>query len=122
MANTVQKRWMSDIADFISETGLGGLYGPEFENRFDFQLHHVVGRTGKHNKIAIGHEFVIPVPTELHEVMSNHPDNVSNFKNSFTKRFGSQCSIYQVLYACMGQWGYELPGDEIYQAIMDTRK
>jgi len=122
MANSVQKKWMSDIAEFISETGLNGLYGSEFENRFDFQLHHVVGRKGKHNKIAIGHEFIIPVPVELHEVMSNDPDNITNFKNNFVKRFGSQSGIFQVLCSCMSQWGYKVPSDEIYQAIMDTRK
>ncbi len=119
-ANAKQKQWMKDIAEFTNEVGLGCLYGPEFEGRTDFQLHHVLGRSAKHNKIAIGHEFIIPVPFELHDVNSNHPENVTHRKKAFIKRFGSQTSIFQVLYSGVAQWGYDVPSMEIYNAIMDT--
>ena len=121
-ANAKQKQWMSDIAEFIQEVGLDGLYGHEFKGRYDFQLHHVLGRSAKHNKVAIGHEFIIPVPFELHDVSSNDPDNVTHYKNAFVKRFGTQSSIFQILISCMGQWGYDTPSIEIYNAIMDTGK
>jgi len=55
-ANTVQKEWMTAIADFAS-TDLAVLYGDEFDQS-PFQLHHVLGRSAKHNKVAIGHEFI----------------------------------------------------------------
>ena len=119
-ANAKQKQWMKDIAEFTNDVGLGCLYGPEFEGRTDFQLHHVLGRSAKHNKIAIGHEFIIPVPFELHDVNSNHPENVTHRKKAFIKRFGSQTSIFQVLYAGVAQWGYDVPSMDIYNAIMDT--
>ncbi len=119
-ANAKHKQWMKDIAEFTNEVGLGCLYGPEFEGRTDFQLHHVLGRSAKHNKIPIGHEFIIPVPFELHDVNSNHPENVTHRKKSFVKRFGDQRGIFQVLYSGVAQWGYDVPSMEIYNAIMDT--
>ena len=119
-ANAKQKQWMKDIAEFTNEVGLGYLYGSEFEGRTDFQLHHVLGRSAKHNKIPIGHEFIIPVPFELHDVDSNHPDNVTHRKKAFVERFGDQRGIFQVLYAGIAQWGYDVPSMEIYNAIMDT--
>lgn len=122
-ANAAQKRWMKSIANFIENEGLGLLYGPAFAWRKDFQLHHVLGRSAKHNKVAIGHWFIIPVPVELHDVHSNHPDNVTHFKKNFVKRFGEQCGIFQCLVACMQQFGeYDMNvPDEVYAAIMDTR-
>ena len=126
-ANAKQKQWMSDIANFIDEVGMGGLYGEEYEGRTDFQLHHVLGRSAKHNKVAIGHWFVIPVPFELHDVSSNHPLNVTHHKKAFKNEFGDQCGIFQILYSCMDKWNdfedfnYSMPGIEVYNAIMDTR-
>lgn len=119
-ANAAQKQWMKDIAEFVQQTSLGGLYGAEFEGRTDFQLHHVLGRSARHNKVDIGHWFIIPVPVELHDVNSNHPDNVTHFKKNFVKRFGQQCGIYQILHSCMAHWGYNTPSMTVYDAIMDT--
>jgi len=119
-ANAKQKKWMNDIAEFTNDVGLGCLYGPEFERRTDFQLHHVLGRSAKHNKVEIGHWFIIPVPFELHDVSSNHPENVTHRKKAFVKRFGSQISIFQILYSGVAQWGYDVPSMDIYSAIMDT--
>ena len=126
-ANAAQKKWMSDIASFISDVGLGGLYGPEYEDRTDFQLHHVLGRSAKHNKVAIGHWFIIPVPFELHDVSSNHQLNVTHHKKAFINEFGEQCGIFQILYSAMSEWNkfkyinYSLPPIEAYNAIMDTK-
>lgn len=126
-ANAEQRRFMSSISRFIHEVGLGGLYGAEYEGRTDFQLHHVLGRSAKHNKVAIGHWFVIPVPVELHDVSSNHDLNVTHHKKAFTKEFGDQRGIFQILYSCMDKWNdfdscdFTIPNREVYNAIMDTR-
>ena len=117
--NAAQVQWMKDIAEFIQDNGLDILY-PGYEGRTDFQLHHVLGRSAKHNKVAIGHWFILPVPKNLHDVGSNHPDNVTHFKHNFTKRFGSQADLFQELISRMFQWGYKTPNDEVYHAIMDT--
>ena len=124
-ANSKQKKFMSDIAAFIDEVGLGGLYGVDFEGRKDFHLHHVLGRSAKHNKVEIGHWFIIPVPIELHDVSSNNPLNVTHNKKNFVAKFGDQRGIFQIMYSCMDKWcdfgcNFTLPPKEVYEAIMET--
>lgn len=120
-ANAKQRKWMRDISDFIYDNGLGILYGKEFEGRMDFQLHHVLGRTARHNKVPIGHWFIIPVPVELHDVDSNHSDNVTHFKKNFVKRFGKQSQIFHDMcqHIIWNNLYHDVPG-EVYDAIMDT--
>ena len=119
-ANTKQRKWMSDIADFANDNGLCILYGDKY-HKSTFELHHVLGRSARHKKVRIGHWFVIPVPTELHNVLSDHPDNVTHFKRRFTDRFGSQRSIFAEVHNAMCVYGYDVPPDEVYNTIMDTR-
>lgn len=116
-ANAIQKQWMKDIAEWV-EGNHDVLYDDDFYS--SFELHHVLGRSAKHNKVSIGHEFVIPVPTELHNVMSNHPDNVTHFKKNFVKRFGTQRSLFIVMVISMGELGYVVPSDDAINAIQDT--
>lgn len=116
-ANAVQKKWMSDIAEWAGQE-LGRMYNGYCGD--NFELHHVVGRSAKQNKVSIGHEFIIPVPFELHSVMSNNTDNVTNFKKSFVKRFGTQRGLFYEMVLSMGEYGYTVPDDFILDAIQDT--
>ena len=118
-ANAKQKKWMRDISDFIQAVGIDRYYGDEFRGG-NFELHHVLGRSAKHNKVAIGHEFIIPVPFDLHNVLSDHPDNVTHFKHNFTDRFKMQRDIFNDLYIDMADYGYQIPSADIRNAIMDT--
>ena len=122
-ANTVQRKFMSDMAEFMKEcdyhVGMGSIYGPGYASA-DFDIHHVFGRSYKHNKTHIGHDAVIPVPKDLHDVSSNNPDNVTHFKHNFTRRFGKQTDIFSKIYFNMRMQGYNVPGKEKYLAIMDT--
>jgi len=120
-ANSRQKNFMVDMTSFINEFSLGFLY-KGYDNCFDMQRHHVVGRSAKHNKIPIGHDFVMPVPTELHEPNLNHKYHVGSNKKAFVKEFGNQRDIYSTLVLGMAYNGYfkNLPDNEIINAIMDT--
>lgn len=118
-ANAKQKQWMSDIAEYINEYGLGGLY-EGYEGSANFQLHHVLGRSAKQNKVPIGHEFVIPVPFELHDVMSNHPENVTHRKKAFVERYGTQRGLFDHLVYLMKENDYDTPSDEVRAAIEST--
>ena len=117
-ANAKQRQWMKDIAEW-AENNIGALY-QGYVNA-PFQLHHVTGRSAKHNKVEIGHEFIIPVPVELHDVSSNHPLNVTHHKKAFVNEFGEQCGLFQVMLSAMSHDGYNVPSMEIYNAIMDTK-
>ena len=118
-ANTVQKKWMDDITLWAKNGGLRFLYGDEWEFS-PFQRHHVLGRTAKHNKVAIGHEFILPLPFDLHDVSSDHPENVTHCKKAFIKRFGTQRELFNVMYKDMMLY-YVTPDYNIKAAIMDTR-
>ena len=117
-ANSKQKEWMIAIADFAS-TDLNLLYGDEFD-RVQFQLHHVLGRSAKNNKTAIGHEFILPVPFFLHDVNSNHPENVTHNKKAFVRRFGTQRDLFNTMNQSMKEEGYIVPDIYVYDAIMSS--
>ena len=118
-ANTVQKKWMKDIAEW-AENNIQILYGNEWSNK-PIQLHHVLGRSAKHNKVAIGHEFILPVPFELHDVNSNHELNVTHRKKSFTKEFGKQFQLFEKMCLSMEDYDYKMPDIKIYNAIWMTK-
>lgn len=116
--NAVQKKWLADIADYAS------LHGPVVFpcNNDVTQLHHVAGRSYKHNKVAIGHWFVIPLPKPLHDVHSNHELNVTHFKRRFTERYGSQRDLWIGMVGGMRGDGYKIPfEDDVIDAVMSTR-
>ena len=69
-ATKEQIQWMSDITEW-SEDNLGILYGEEWQGAA-IQRHHVLGRSAKHNKVDIGHWFILPVPF----VMRHDKDSV----------------------------------------------
>ena len=119
-ANAKQSKLLDDITELINEIGFGFLYGDEYQDYNAIQRHHVVGRSAKHNKTPIGHEFVIPVPYELHDVLSNHKDNVTHYKKRFVDRFGTQRSIYAKLIEAMVENGYAVPDTNILEAIQGT--
>ena len=118
-ANTEQKKWMRDMSDFIQAVGIDKFYGDEFRGG-NFELHHVLGRSAKHNKVSIGHEFIIPVPFDLHNVLSNHSDNVTHFKHNFTKRFKMQREIFHDIYVEMKNYKYQVPDELVLNEIMNT--
>jgi len=119
--NAAQKRFMESIIELVNMASLGVLYGESYDNDFNFQMHHVKGRSFKHNKTAIGHWFLLPVPFDLHDVSSNHPHNVTHHKHKFTERFGNQSQIFMDILKMM-DWNeidYTIP-DDVVAAIMDT--
>jgi len=116
-ANAAQKQWMSDIAEW-ADGGVNFLYG--LDDPKGFQLHHVLGRSAKHNKVAIGHWFIIPVPFTYHDINEKNDLNVSYFKHNFTDEFGKQTDLYDRMIIDMDNLGYTIPIMEINVAIMDT--
>lgn len=118
-ANAAQKQWMKDISEWANNNNLDLLY--DYDDPKGFQLHHVLGRSAKHNKVAIGHWFIIPVPFELHDVNSNNNYNVTHHKNRFTDKYGKQTFLFNDMVNDMRMDMYQLPPTEVLNAIMDTR-
>ena len=105
------KQWLSIVAD----------HGPLIHGA-GMQIHHVCGRTYKHNKVLIGPWFIIPLPFELHDVSSNHPQNVTHYKHRFTDGYGLQSELFAEMVERLRDRGIEVPDQEILDAIKDTRK
>lgn len=119
MANSAQKKWMEQISSWYENIG----FSDERLNQYQFQLHHCAGRTFKHNKVAIGHWFILPLPVEYHDISSNHPLNVTHHKNKFTDEFGLQSELFKEMIDSMIDCGISLPfGQDVMDAIMDSRK
>jgi len=117
-ANAAQKKWMGDIADW-AQCNLTVLYGDEYYQALVL-LHHALGRSAKNNKVAIGHYFILPIPFSLHDVSSNHPENVTHCKKAFVRRFGTQRKLFKTMYQDMKEHGYDVPDNSIFSAIMGT--
>ncbi len=117
-ANAKQKQWMKDITEW-AEDNIQLVYGINYFNA-NIQRHHVLGRSAKHNKVDIGHWFILPIPFELHDVSSNHPENVTHRKKDFVKRFGNQRDLFLMMVEDMRERGYELPPAEVCKAIRST--
>lgn len=117
--SAAEKQWLKDITSFIDGVGIGVLY-----TGFDhaaYQRHHVVGKSGKNNKVHIGYWFILPVPFELHDVSSNSKYNVTHHKHSFTKKFGMQRDLFLQMLEEMRDHGYDLPPHDVCEAIRLTR-
>ena len=117
--NKKEKDWRKAITEYTNFHGLGFLY-PSYKNRIDYQRHHVLGKSYKQNKVLIGYYFIIPVPFELHDISSDHQNNVTHFKKRFVAAYGKQRCIFKHLVSSMRSDGYEVPPDDVLDAIEAT--
>ena len=117
-ANAKQKRFIANVSEWATNGGMFLLYGIEWCR--PFHIHHVTGRSSKQNKVAIGHDFILPVPIELHDPNLNHELHVSKCKHRFTGKFGKQSFLYDEMYNDMSKQNYEMPNREILEAIAST--
>lgn len=120
MANALQTKWLGMVTDWYNDVGY---INQDLNGCYSVERHHVTGRKSKHNKIAIGHWFVLPLPFIYHHISSNDIHNVTNFRHNFTGHFGLQSELFREMIDSMVSFGYELPfGQDVIEAIMDTRK
>lgn len=122
LPNAKEKAFMKNVMDFHSSYGVGYLYGDEWHCE-PIQCHHVAGRTYKNNKVHIGHYFILPVPFDLHDVSSNHPLNVTHWRNRFKAEFGMQRDLWNKMIVTMAtESEFNLvPSNDVYTAIMSSK-
>ena len=120
-ANTEQVKWMSDIAEWAQDN-LHVLYGEDYRAYNSIQLHHVTGRASKHNKVEVGHWYILAIPKELHDVLSNHSLNVTHRKKAFTAKYGMQRDIFTTMVCSMMDQGYKVPDMIVLDAIRGTNE
>ena len=108
-----EKVWLSRLAE----------YGCVVTGETNIQIHHCVGREGKHNKYHIGRIFVLPLAFRLHDVSkTDEPLNITHHRKACIEAYALECQLFE--YMC-----HELENDgplpfteEEMAAIMDTRR
>lgn len=115
--NAMEREWMNRITRFGQENGVF----PHLRMANQFDRHHVVGRTYIHNKIEIGHIFILPIEFQYHDIHSNNPFNVTNFRKRYMIEFDSQRNQFAKMCEIIKEEDGELPfPDEVLDAIMST--
>lgn len=107
--------WLVEVARYAR------YYGCIATQRNPCQIHHVVGREGKHEKVHIGHWFILPLWWELHDVHSPHHYNVTHYPKRFVDKYGRQRDLFRKLCDDMTDSGFvvQIP-TEIVSAIAAT--
>lgn len=99
--NASQKRWMATVRAYGSVVSGGPAV-----------VHHCVGRTGKHKKRKIGHEFLIPLTDEEHKALHLGETFGYESRKEFEKTHFAE--IYALHRGCP-----DTPSDDCFWAIMD---
>ncbi len=120
MTNVLETKWLGMVTDWYNDIGYAN---QDLNCCYKVERHHVTGRKSKHNKIAIGHWFVLPLPFVYHHVSSNNIYNVTHRRHNFTGRFGLQSDLFKEMIDSMVESRTNLPlSQDVISAIMDTRK
>ena len=79
---------VADWEDLLRERGC------IITGRCDIHLHHIYGRTFKHNKILIGPWAILPLWWEMHDSGMTHPRHVHKRRKAFNKAYGWQGDVF----------------------------
>jgi len=111
-SKAVEKAWLQRVADYTCAV----------TEQSNIQIHHCVGREGKHNKYHIGRWFVLPLAFDLHDVSSNNEYNITHHRKAFIEKYGLESDIFSEMCSWMEGDG-ELPFDQdVRDAIADTNR
>ncbi len=112
-----ERDWYKRIAEYTEKHGEFPL-----QHFTPYDMHHVKGRKYKHNKVAVGGWFVIPVSKTYHDVNSKNPFNVTHFKKRYEIEFGQQVDQFLAMAMTIRDEDERLPfGDDVLHAIMDLQ-
>ena len=109
-----EKDWLARVTRYGEEHG-------EFPTQdfMAFDRHHVKGREFKHNKVAVGRWYVLPISKHYHEI-NNNVFNVSSYPKTYEAEFGKQRDQFIAMCAVIRSEDGYLPFiDEVLHAIGD---
>jgi hypothetical protein len=108
------KRWETTMMEFH----LGCVASGE---RYNLELHHVLGYTYKHDKIHIGCWYILPLAERYHNAQLGNPFNVTDWPKRFAIEFGFQRDLFMKRITAMESSGILLPFDlETRLAIVNS--
>ena len=105
-----EKAWLQRVSE----------YGCVVTEQSNIQIHHCIGREGKHNKFHIGRWFVLPLAFELHDVSSNNEYNITHHRKAFIEKYGSESELFMAMCVVMsGALPFE---HDVFQTILATNR
>ncbi len=112
-----EKSWLERIARYADEYGAFPL-----SDKYNYQMHHIRGRTYKHNKVHIGRWAVIPIMARFHDVNSNNSWNVTHWPKRYEIEFGRQRDQFYAMCMVIKDEDGELPfSDDVLHAVMELK-
>lgn len=86
------------------------------------QIHHVIGRKGKESKFLLGPWYILPLAVRLHDSRSDHPFNVTYWKNRFEHEYGRQKDLFLEMVASLKARHGQIPiPDEAIAVVQAMR-
>jgi hypothetical protein len=119
-----EKEWLNTVVEFASEsTWLKDKYSHIKGVTPAFEIDHILGAKTKRkiNGISwrVGELAIMPIPFELHNVMSKHPYNRTTNPGKYRSVFGHEKLVWLAMIRAMQNDGYEIPfSEEVIQAII----
>jgi len=121
---TAEKLWHDNIVMFAKESAwLGEMYSGIVKDPYNFQLDHVIGAQAKRKvngvSVKVGEWAVMPIPTEIHDITSNHRLSRTLKPAAYRAEFGNEKQVWYSFYKAMERQGYETPlSDEVIEGIL----
>ena len=89
----------------------------------DVEVHHVKGRTYKHNKTLIGNVYMLPLHKDYHMVTGSHPNAYHKNKNGFIDEFGDPRELFEkfvLVYLIVEHQDKNIVGDYITEDQLEA--
>jgi hypothetical protein len=119
-----EKDWLDVVVEFASNSDfLLNKYGHVTANHFNWEIDHILGAKTKRKingvSYGVGELAIMPIPFELHNVMSNNPLNRTTNPGVYRQSFGHEKQVWLDMIRAMQYEGYEIPfSEEVIQSII----
>jgi hypothetical protein len=119
-----EKDWLDVVVDFAFNSDFKiNKYGHLIDNPCNWEIDHILGAKTKRkiNGVSwrVGELAIMPIPFELHNVMSKHKLNRTTSPGNYRKAFGHEKQVWLEMIRAMQDDGYKIPfSEEVIQAII----
>jgi hypothetical protein len=120
----LELKWRGIVADFARETSWTFHWFGNYVNSVSkYELDHFLGARAKRkvglSSESVGELAILPIPYELHNIMSDHEFNKTLRPAAFRKEFCRDEMLFQDMIDNMRSDGYEIPfSQDIINAIV----
>jgi hypothetical protein len=119
-----EKDWLDVVVEFASNSDfLSNKYGHVTANHFNWEVDHILGAKTKRKingvSYGVGELAIMPIPFELHNVMSNNPLNRTTNPGVYRQSFGHEKQVWLEMIRAMQNEGYKIPfSEDVIQSII----